>query len=1023
MAGWLPEKGEASSSPLWPWPGRGQGIALLLMSEIFWHQLRSGGEERFNAFAHLMPFRVQEILLVASLYDAFNLEEGGRLTELLLLEYRELNLSFAPRITNVTSGREALDLIASRRFDLVLTMARVGDYEAAALAGRLKDARPDLPVYALALNPREVQQVTAQVGAERIDRLFMWTGDVRLLLAMIKSCEDQRNLSHDTRYGDVRLILLVEDSVRFASLYLPLLYTELVRQTQAVMEDGINLSHRLLRMRARPKILLATTFEEAWGLFRRYQGHLLGVICDGRFPRGDVPADDAGLDLLAQVKRADPHLPVVLQSTDERLRAAAYAIEAGFIHKDSRHLLAELRAFMADHFGFGDFVFRLPDGREVARAHDLRELVRQIAEVPEASVVHHAANDHFSTWLRARTEFALAAMIRPRKVGEFASGAELRRYLHDTLDRFCTESQRGIVADFSRRRFDERSGFVRIGSGSLGGKGRGLAFVNAILHRHDVTERFPGTVVRVPPTAVLATDVFEEMLATEGLRERVSADLDDAAVAREFLAHDLPRGVRGDLAAFLHEVRYPIAVRSSSLLEDSQAQPFAGVYATYMLPNNAPDPETRLAHLVDAVKLVYASAFKRGAKAYLAATGSRVEEERMAAVIQQVVGRRHEDVFYPDFAGVAHSTNFYPAAGMDPTEGVVCAALGLGRVVVEGGNVLRFNPKQPTRLPQFGTIEDWLKGSQRVFEAIDLTRTAAPRDGEDFDLVALDLAAAERHGTLDAIGSVYSVADRQISDGLGRQGSRLVSFAHVLKADVFPLAAIMTTLLDLARASMSVPVEIEWAVALSPAPAREPHQFGFLQIRPLAPAGGGVHLEREALDDARALIATEVALGNGRHRDVGDVVYVPPARFDRSRTRAIVDEVAAMNRQLLQENRPYLLLGPGRWGSSDPWLGVPVRWDQISGARVIVETDLPDFRVTPSEGSHFFHNLTSFHVGYLTVNHGGPSTRCDWSWLDAQPAAWEGTYLRCVHLPSPLEIVIDGRHRRALVLRPATDNA
>jgi CheY-like chemotaxis protein len=990
------------------------------MSETFWNQLRSGGEERFSGFAHLMPFRVQEILLVASLYDAFNLEEGGRLTELLLLEYRELNLSFAPRITNVTSGREALDLMASRRFDLVLTMSRVGEFEAGDLAGRLKDARPDLPVYALALNPRELLQIAAQAGAARLDRVFMWTGDVRLLLAMIKSCEDQRNLSHDTRYGDVRLILLVEDSVRFASLYLPLLYTELVRQTQAVMDDGINLSHRLLRMRARPKILLATTFEEAWGYFQRYQGYLLGVISDGRFPRGDELSDTAGLDFLAQVKQLDRHLPVVLQSTNEGLRDAAHAIEAGFIHKDSRHLLAELRAFMADHFGFGDFVFRLPDGLEIARAHDLRELVQQLAVVPEESVVHHAAHDHFSTWLRARTEFALAAMIRPRKVGEFAGPGELRRFLHDTLDRFCAESQRGVVADFSRRRFDDRSDFVRIGSGSLGGKGRGLAFMNAILNRQDMTDRFPGTVVRVPPTAVVATDVFEEMLATNRLRERVSADLEDGEIAREFLARDLPRGVCGDLAAFLREVRYPIAVRSSSLLEDSQFQPFAGVYATYMLPNNHPDPEVRLANLVDAVKLVYASAFNRGAKAYLAATGSRVEEERMAAVIQQVVGRRHEDVFYPDFAGVAHSTNFYPAAGMDPGEGVVCAALGLGRTVVEGGNILRFNPRQPARLPQFGTIEDWLRSSQRTFEAIDLSRSGAvPGEGEDFDLAMLDLAAAERHGTLDAIGSVYSEAEQRITDGIGRPGVRLVSFAHVLKADVFPLAEIMTTLLELARACMSVPVEIEWAAALSPDPEREPHQFGFLQIRPLALAGGGVQLERAALTDDRALVATEVALGNGRHHDVHDIVYVRPDRFDRARTREIAQEVAAVNRRLLEEGRPYILLGPGRWGTSDHWLGVPVRWDQISGARVIVETDLPDFRVTPSEGSHFFHNLTSFHVGYLTVNHGAPPARCDWAWLDAQPVAWEGTFLRQVRLETPLEVVIDGRNRRAVVLRPA----
>jgi len=982
----------------------------------FWNELRAGTEERFSGFGHLMPFRVQEVLLVASMYDAFTLEEGGRLTELLLSEYRELNLSFAPRVTKANSGSEALELLEARRFDLVLTMSRLGDLQAAELAARVKEIRPDVPVYGLILNPRELQLIDAHCGGDRLDRVFLWNGDVRLLLAVIKNWEDQRNLDHDTRYGDVRVILLVEDSVRFYSAYLPLLYTEIVRQTQALMDEGINLSHRLLRMRARPKILLATTFEEAWGWFERYHQSLLGVIVDGRFPWGGVAEDHAGLSFIRQLKRTDPHLPAVLQSTDQTLQRDAAAAGAGFINKSSPRLLQDLRGFMAENFGFGDFVFRLPDGRELGRARDLRELVRLLEEVPAASVLHHASHDHFSTWMRARTEFALAAQLRPRKAAEFADAEALRAWLVANLQRFRTESQRGIVADFARDKFDASSAFTRIGGGSLGGKGRGLAFMNAILNRYHVTDRFAGVVVDVPPTAVIATDVYDEFLERNRLRERlIGGGLSDDDVVRLVREQPLPDGILAALRAFLAQAHYPIAVRSSSLLEDSQFQPFAGVYATYMLPNGHPDLEVRLAQLGEAIKLVYASVFRAGARAYLEASGCRVEAEKMAVVLQEVVGCRHERYVYPDFAGVAHSTDYYPAPGTLSTDGVVCAALGLGRSVCEGGKALRFNPRRPQRLQQFGTIEDWLKGSQRSFLALDVAETGiSPEASETYNVVSLDLEDAERHGTLAAVGSTYSVENRAIYDGVTRPGPRLVSFAHVLKSGLFPLADILAFLLELGRNCLSSPVEVEWAVALSTDPA-VPHRFGFLQIRPLAIAGEGVALAATDLEDPDALVTTEVALGNGRYDGLRDLVYVAPARFARGQTVAIAAEVAAVNAQLKRAGRPYLLLGPGRWGSADRWLGIPVRWDQISGAQVIVETDLPDFKVTPSEGTHFFQNLTSFQVGYLTVNHGQPRTICRWQQLDARRAEWEGAFVRHLRLAEPLEVRIDGKTRRGLI--------
>lgn len=978
--------------------------------------VRGGGQ--FTGFQHLMPHRVQEILLVASMYDAFTLEEGGRLTELLLSEYREMNLSFPPHVTRASTGEEALKLTAVRRFDLVITMSRLGDMHAPDLACELKKNNRELPVFNLAFNPRELQHLREQDSACHIDRYFLWTGDVRLLLAIIKYCEDYLNVGHDTHYGDVRVILLIEDSVRFYSSYLPMLYTEVLEQTQSLMVEGINLSHRLLRLRARPKILLATTYEEAWDFYKDYKDSLLGVISDGRFPWKNVDREDAGVEFIKRVKYVDPHTPAVLQSTNTGLAEVAKEIGAGFIHKNSRKLLKELRQFMLDNFGFGNFVFRMPDGREIGRAPDLKALGRLLRTVPAESIYHHASNDHFSNWLRARTEFGLAASLRPRKVSEFKDPEELREYLVQSISHFRAESQRGVVADFSRRHFDTSSAFVRIGGGSLGGKGRGLAFMNSILYRYGVNNRFQGTLIQVPPTAVVGTNVFDTFMRQGDLREKAFGDADDAEIVNHILEAKLPPEIYGDLEAFLEQVRYPLAVRSSSLLEDSQFQPFAGVYATYMLANNHEDLKVRLDQLCDAIKLVYASAYSRAAKSYIEATSNRIEEEKMAVIIQQMVGQQYENFDYPHFSGVAHSSNFYPSSGMEPTDGVAAVALGLGRMVVEGGQSLRFSPVHPGVLPQFSTVDDWLKLSQRNFYAVDVSNPDAyPTARDDFNLALLDLSDAERHGTLDPIGSVYSPENNAIYDGIHRSGARLVSFAHVLKSDLFPLAEILKLLLELGRRTMSAEVEIEFAVVLGDGELN-PHQFGFLQIRPLAAGYEAPDISEGQLNSDNALVSTSVALGNGRMDQIKDIVYVPRANFDRGATEDIAAEIDRFNRGFVNEARPYILLGPGRWGSADRWLGIPVRWDQISGARVIVETDLEDFKVTPSQGTHFFQNLTSFQVGYLTVNAGKGESRLDWEWLDAQPAQQEGKFVRHLRLTDPLTVLIDGRSRKGVILKP-----
>lgn len=978
------------------------------------------GDSRYSDFGHLMPNKVQEVLLVASMYDAFTLEEGGRLTELLLSEYRELNLSFPPHVTRASTGREALEILQSRNFDMVISMSRLGDMVATELAGRIKTDYPKLPIYNLSFNPRELAHIQATEGAEDIDRFFLWSGDAHLFLAMIKFCEDGMNLAHDTRYGDVRCILLIEDSVRFYSLYLPLLYIEILEQTQSLMDDGINLTHRLLRLRARPKILLANTFEEAWGIYGEYKNSLLGVISDGRFPWEGVQREDAGVEFIRRVKYVDPNIPAVLQSSNPDLENKAREVGAGFIQKNSSHLLSRLRRFMLANFGFGNFIFRLPDGTEVAQASNLKELIRILRTVPAESVRHHAINDHFSNWMRARTEFRLAAQIRPRKVTEFGNDEELREFLLETITWFREERTRGAIADFSRRQFDAGSHFVRIGGGSLGGKGRGLAFMNSILHQYQINNRFPGVSIEVPPTAVVASDVFDSFMINNGLMDLVLDDISEEEVTRLFLEAKLPKEIYADLETFLEQIRYPLAVRSSSLLEDSQFQPFAGVYRTYMLPNNHNELKVRLDQLCDGIKLVYASAYSRAAKSYIEATGNRIEEEKMSVILQQMVGRGYDKYDYPHFSGVGHSSNFYPAAGMKPEEGVVTVALGLGRTVVEGGKALRFSPEHPEVLPQFGTIDDWLQNSQRKFFAVDISDPDVyPGADDSFNLALLDLADAEKHGTLENLGSVYSAENDIIYDGIHRPGARLVSFAHVLKSDVFPLAAILKLLLELGRRTMSAEVEIEFAVVLGDGKKIQ-HQFGFLQIRPLAAGYEAPQISEEIMENPDALVATDVALGNGRISEIRDILYVPPELFDRGKTMEIAEEIDRMNHRFVTDATPYLLMGPGRWGSSDRWLGIPVRWDQISGARVIVETDLDDFKVTPSQGSHFFQNLTSFQVGYLTVNSTTGTSRLDWDWFARQKISFEGKYVRCIHLEEPLCILIDGRSRHGVILKPGT---
>jgi len=968
-----------------------------------------------------MRQRVEELLLVSSAYDAFSFEEDGLLNEILYSEYTDLGLTHAPNVTRVSTGETALAALRERRFDLVITMLRLGDMDVLRFTQAVRHFAPGVPIILLTSSSWELARISELRDRLKVDGIYVWHGDTKIFLAMIKCLEDRWNAEHDTRVAGVGTIILVEDSVRFRSSLLPIMYTELVRQTRTVVADGLNRMHKLLRMRARPKILVAETFEEGLGFYDRFHKYLFGVIADVSFPRSGVQDPQAGIDFIRRVKADYPDMPALLQSSDLANRALAESVGAHFLHKRSATLLEDVREFMLNNFGFGDFVFRMPDGREVGRASSLRQMLRALREVPAESVDYHARRNHFSNWLRARTEFELARRLRPRKVSEFQDVESVRQYLIKAFAEAIQNNRRGMVEDFSRERFDLGSQFARIGGGSLGGKARGLAFVDGLLAGAGLEREFRGVRIHVPRSVVIGTDIFDEFLEQNRLRLLALRTSNDEWLTWAFLTAKLPERLVGDLRTFLEFERGPLAVRSSSLLEDSLYHPFAGIYATHMIPNNHPDPHIRLAQLCDAIKLVYASTFSAAARRYLSMTPHRIEEEKMAVVLEPVVGTRHGDYYYPSLAGVARSYNYYPFGQMKPEDGVACVALGLGRLVAEGGPALRFCPAYPQVLPQLALGEKFLDQSQRTFYAIDLSHPERGAGaGADPAVVSLDLDLAELHGTLAPVGSVWSREDQAFYDGISRPGIRVVTMAAVLKSGAFPLAAIVRRLLQIGQAGMNRPVEIEFAVNLE----ADPKELAVLQLRPSTEIGAAADcVELGECADEDVLCYSPRALGNGVVDSISDIVYVRPDRFDPTRTLEIAAEISALNDALLEANRPMVLIGPGRWGSSTPALGIPVNWGDISAARVIVETTLADYAVEPSQGSHFFHNLISFGIAYLTVDTRAGRGRIDWDWLAAQPAQRQMQFIRHVRTEHPLEIRIDGRRLCAVVLKRARRTA
>src|SRR5229473_3071906 len=975
-------------------------------------------EERLEGFENLMPFKVHNILLVSSLYDSFILREDGRLNELLIDESLELNLQQIPGITHVSSCAEALDVASTNpQFNLIVTNLTVGDTNAADLAREVRRAGLDVPVVVLAYDYREVKNFVARNPVTDIERIFLWQGNARILIALVKYIEDKRNVLHDTRAIGVPVLLVVEDNIRYYSSFLPVIYTELIKQSRRVIQEGINVAHKLVRMQARPRILLSSNFEDAARLVQEYRDYLFGLVSDVEFPWEGKLSPEAGFELARMVKSLVPDVPVVLQSSRTEFRPRAHAAGYSFLRKRSPTLLKDLRRILTEQFGFGDFVFRLPDASEVGRAKDLTELEKQLQTVPAESIVFHAQSNHFSHWLVARTEFALAAKLRPRKVSDFASPEHLRRDLIESIHEYRREQGEVLIGDFRADTFQpSESSFLRIGSGSLGGKARGLAFVRHLLRKSRITRRFPGVRISVPPAVVLATDVFDQFVTENNLLDFALHCEDDAEIQRMFLAAPLSTSLNEDLKAFLAEVSHPLAVRSSSLLEDSQYQPFTGVYETFMLGNWQQDHGVRLEQLSEAIKRIYASTFSTHAKAYVRATPYRLEEEKMAVILQQVVGSMHGQRFYPDFSGVVRSHNFYPVPPMTFADGIAAVALGLGRTVVDGGKCLMFCPRYPKNLVQFSSVEDILANAQN--SDWELAVHGGQHGGSsELREVRFGLEMAEEDGTLQSVGSTYSADNHAVYDGLSRTGTRIVSFAPMLKHGVFPLAAILELLVKSGEDALGHPVEIEFAVRL-PRTGPEAAEFGFLQIRPLTLSHDREELAIENVDPEMLICRSTKVLGNGRIGNLHDLVVVDSHRFERGRSQEVAKAVAHFNGRLNQQNRPYLLIGVGRWGSNDPWLGIPVEWDEISGARVIVEAGFRDFRVTPSQGSHFFQNLTAFQIGYFTVNPDAGEGSVDWQWLAEQPAVEEQGCVRHLQFAEPIRVVMNSRTSQGVIFKP-----
>ncbi|NQT62249.1 MAG: hypothetical protein HQ556_04755 [Candidatus Marinimicrobia bacterium] len=969
-------------------------------------------------FRDMMQHRVHEILLISSLYDAFKLEEDGRLGEMIFTEYQDMNLSSAPRITRVSTGDHALRKLRARHYDLVITMTRISDMNPFELGRKIKKKHESIPVILLASSRREYKWATQRVDSlEGIDKTFIWHGDSNIFTTIVKYIEDRMNAPRDILKGGARAIIVVEDSPKYYSIFLPMLYSVIINTTQKLMKHEYTDELRLFRMRSRPKILLASTFEEATELYRLYKNNLLAVISDVRYPRNGVLDPKAGAKFIKIVQKKNASMPIIMQSMEGSNEKTAKELGAYFIAKYSPQLIKSLQDFVIKHCGFGDLVFSTREGKTITKIRHLNALNAALESVPIQSIEYHARRDHFSNWLAVRGYFDLADFLKPVNIEDFEDPEDFRKILLDAIERQRVLQHFDNIGYFDVDTYDPKITAVRIGSGSIGGKARGLAFLTAHKRRFDFSQKYPEIKVGVPQFAVIATDIYDRFLDINKLRLKALEAETNEEVDDLFRKAVFPGNFTDQLHSYLGHHAGPLAVRSSSLLEDSLFQPFAGIYSTYMLPNCAPALDTRVFQLLEAIKLVYASGFHREAIAYLKSTGNRPEDEKMAVVIQHLSGRKHGDYYYPSFSGVLQTLNYYPQGAMKREEGMATMALGLGRTVVNGEKALKFSPKRPNVQPQFYDEKSILKNSQNHFYALDTARCELPLEsGESSNLMQLDLKTAEEHGSLDQIASVYSFQDGRFRDSLFEAGPRIITFANILKWNSLPLAKMLSDLMDFGKLGMGCEVEMEFAVNL-PEKSSDPAELSILQIRPM------VTFERpHVVDITQAkkqdeLFHSEICLGNGDNVEIYDLIYIDIDKFDILRSRDIAEEIRVMNREFSPE-KSYMLVGPGRWGTADPLLGIPVTWNYISNARSIIEVGLPDLYVDPSFGSHFFQNITSLGISYFTIPPRLLAEKMNLEWFQRQKPANETKFLKHFHFDEPFIIQVDGVNGEGHIWRP-----
>jgi len=1004
-----PEPGKDSEKP-------GESLEPKVSSRQLLQKFLNKHNSNRDIFHDLMPFKVKEILLVATLYDAYSIEKEGRFAEYILGEYQQLNLTSMPRVTGVSSYEEALEQMNVKHFDLVILMIGNDRNTPMSIAEKVKKDFPFIPIYVLLNNDREISRFKETPKyMEIIDRVFTWNGDSKIFFAMIKQLEDKVNVENDTSVGLVKIILLVENSEKYYSRYLPLLYSMVLEQTKRIIDDvSTDDLFKVLRLRARPKILLATNYEQAIDLFNQYKDDLLCLITDVGFDRKGKMDMHAGFKLVKHVRRQYKGLPTIIQSSQQENMRDAFELKSFFINKNSETLSQDIGGFIKTHLGFGSFMYKDSTGKTIGEANSLKEFESHIDSIPVESLIYHGKRDHFSLWLMARGEIRIAKMIRPVKVLDFKDPNEFRSYLKRVIRKYRNETNIGRIVNFEETAILDETNIVSLGSGSLGGKGRGLSFINTLIYNLNFSEILPTLNIRTPVTFLIGTDEFDLFLDANDLHEIIHSGISYEETKKRFLEAKLSHGLDKKLRGLLKLLDRPVAIRSSSLLEDSTSQPFAGIFNTYLLPNNHKDLNIRIKWAMDAIKLVYASIYSDNARNYFEAVNFRIEDEKMAIVIQEVVGNQFGQYFYPHISGTAQSYNYYPVAQMNPEDGFAVAAVGLGQYVVEGEKAYRFSPMYPdleTEAP--ATL---LKGSQVNFYALNMSNDELLPlvEGQDATLKKLEISEAEEHGNLKHCASVYNADNDSIMPGLDRYGPRIVNFANILKYGYVPLAKAIELVLDVVKEALGSAVEIEYAVDLK----RDENgkaSFHLLQIKPLVGSAEDYNIDLDDLDRDKMILFANRSMGNGRIDNIKDVIFVKPETFDRTKTKEMVTEIEALNAALKKKKRNYVLVGPGRWGTRDRFIGIPVAWPQISMAKVIVEMSMEGFPLDASLGSHFFHNVTSMNVGYFSIQHDGSSDFVDWDKINLQKVVKETNYFKHICFEEPLTIIMDGQKRISVI--------